>query len=86
MPCRRSTLQQSHHVRHLDGRLHRRKALVPLLCPAAFNGLLKVFGGDYAVNFLKGIGKKNVNKNRLLYPVPQVERDANPLFEQNPGY
>lgn len=48
--------------------------------------LIRIDGGDYAVKFLKGIGKKNVTKERLLYPVPQVEIDANPLFVQNPGY
>lgn len=48
--------------------------------------LIRIDGGDYAVKFLKGIGKKNVTKDRLLYPVPQVEIDANPLFTQNNGY
>ena len=49
--------------------------------------MIRIDGGDYAVNFLKGIGKKNVTKARLLYPVPQVEIDANPLFlPQNEGY
>ena len=49
--------------------------------------MIRIDGGDYAVSFLKGIGKKNVTKDRLLYPVPQVEIDANPLFKpQNPGY
>lgn len=48
--------------------------------------MIRVDDGEYAVKFLRGIGKKNVNKNRLLYPVPQVERDANELFTQNPGY
>lgn len=49
--------------------------------------MIRIDDGDYAVKFLKGIGKKNVTKERLLYPVPQVEIDANPLFKpQNPGY
>ncbi|MBR1872627.1 MAG: RagB/SusD family nutrient uptake outer membrane protein [Bacteroidales bacterium] len=48
--------------------------------------MIRIDGGDYAVKFLHSIGKKNATKDRLLYPVPQVERDANPLFEQNPGY
>lgn len=48
--------------------------------------LIRIDGGDYAVSFLKGIGKKNVSKGRLLYPVPQVEIDSNPLFEQNEAY
>ena len=48
--------------------------------------LIRLQGGDYAVNFLKSIGKENVNKNRLLFPIPQTEIDANPLMEQNYGY
>ena len=48
--------------------------------------LIRIDGGDYAVSFLKSIGKNNVTKERLLYPVPQVEIDSNPLFVQNPGY
>lgn len=48
--------------------------------------LIRIDGGDYAVKFLKSIGKKNVTKERLLLPVPQVERDSNPLITQNPGY
>ena len=43
-------------------------------------------GGQYAVDFLHSIGKKNASLGRLLYPVPQVEIDSNPLFEQNEAY
>ena len=48
--------------------------------------MIRIDGGQYAVNFLRGIGKKNVTVGRLLYPVPQVEIDSNPLFEQNEAY
>lgn len=48
--------------------------------------MIRVQNGDYAVNFLKSIGKTNVTKERLLFPIPQTERDANPLIDQNPGY
>ena len=48
--------------------------------------LIRLGDGEYAVNFLKSIGKTNVNKNRLIFPIPQTERDANPLMDQNPGY
>jgi len=48
--------------------------------------MIRIDGGQYAVNFLKGIGKKNVSLGRLLYPVPQVEIDSNPLFTQNEAY
>jgi hypothetical protein len=48
--------------------------------------LIRVGGGDYALSFLQSIGKTNVNKNRLIFPIPQTEMDANPLMTQNPGY
>ena len=48
--------------------------------------MIRIDGGNYAVEFLKSIGKTNVNINRLLFPIPQTERDANPLIDQNPGY
>lgn len=48
--------------------------------------LIRIDNGEYAVKFLHGIGKKNATVGRLLYPVPQVEIDANPLFTQNEAY
>lgn len=48
--------------------------------------LIRLQKGEYAVNFLKSIGKSNVTLNRLLFPIPQTEMDANPLMTQNPGY
>lgn len=48
--------------------------------------LIRIDNGDYAVKFLKSIGKANVSKNRLLYPIPQDEIDANPNMAKNPGY
>lgn len=48
--------------------------------------MIRLEHGDYAISFLKSIGKTNVNKNRLLFPIPQTERDANSLMTQNPGY
>lgn len=48
--------------------------------------MIRLDHGNYAIKFLKSIGKNNVNKNRLLFPIPQTEIDANPLMTQNPGY
>lgn len=48
--------------------------------------LIRVDNGDYAVSFLKSIGKSNVTKDRLLYPIPQDEIDSNTNMKQNPGY
>ncbi len=48
--------------------------------------MIRLGNGDYAVNFLHSIGKTNANKNRLIFPIPQTEMDANPLMTQNPGY
>lgn len=42
--------------------------------------------GEYAISFLKSIGKTNVNYNRLLLPIPQTEMDSNAAMVQNPGY
>ncbi len=48
--------------------------------------MIRIDGGNYAVNFLKSIGKTHVTKDRLIFPIPQTEMDANPLMKQNPGY
>lgn len=48
--------------------------------------MIRIDNGDYAVNFLHSIGKMNATKERLLFPIPQTEMDANPLMTQNPGY
>ena len=48
--------------------------------------MIRINDGEYALQFLRSIGKTNVTKERLLFPIPQVERDANPLMGQNPGY
>ena len=48
--------------------------------------MIRIGDGSYAVDFLKSIGKTNVNKNRLIFPIPQTEKDANPLMDQKPGY
>lgn len=48
--------------------------------------MIRLDNGDYAVKFLHSIGKTNATKERLLFPIPQTEMDANPLMTQNPGY
>ena len=48
--------------------------------------LIRLQNGDYAINFLHSIGKARVTKERLLFPIPQTEMDANSLMTQNPGY
>lgn len=48
--------------------------------------MIRLDGGQYAVNFLHSIGKSNANINRLLFPIPQTEIDANALMDQNFGY
>lgn len=48
--------------------------------------MIRIKNGDYAIQFLQSIGKTNVNKNRLLFPIPQTEMDANILMTQNTGY
>ena len=48
--------------------------------------MIRIQNGDYAINFLRSIGKSRVTKDRLLFPIPQTEMDANSLMTQNPGY
>ena len=48
--------------------------------------MIRVDNGQYALDFLHSIGKSNATKERLLFPIPQTEMDANPLMTQNPGY
>lgn len=48
--------------------------------------MIRIDDGQYAVDFLHSIGKTNATKDRLIFPIPQTERDANPLMGQNPGY
>jgi starch-binding outer membrane protein, SusD/RagB family len=48
--------------------------------------LIRIDNGNYALKFLKSIGKTNVTKDRLLLPIPQEEMDANPNMTQNAGY
>ena len=48
--------------------------------------MIRVDNGNYALTFLKSIGKNNVTKERLLLPIPQTEMDSNHLMTQNPGY
>lgn len=48
--------------------------------------MIRLEDGKYALEFLHSIGKTNATKERLLFPIPQTERDANSLMGQNPGY
>lgn len=48
--------------------------------------MIRLDHGQYALKFLHSIGKSRATKNRLLFPIPQTEMDANSLMTQNPGY
>lgn len=48
--------------------------------------LIRIDNGNYALQFLHSIGKTRATKDRLLFPIPQTEIDANSLMTQNPGY
>lgn len=47
--------------------------------------MVRIDGGDYALQFLGNIGK-NATRERLLFPIPLTEMDSNSLMTQNPGY
>lgn len=38
------------------------------------------------IETLKEKGNQNIQEHHTLFPVPQQERDANPMLSQNPGY
>ncbi len=76
---------------HSDRQTMREKIIHERRMELAFEGhrwfdMIRVDNGDYAITFLHSIGKNNVTKNRLLFPIPQTEMDANTLMVQNPGY
>jgi hypothetical protein len=48
--------------------------------------LIRINNGQYAIEFLRSIGKTNMSEKFLLFPIPQKERDANPNLSQNEGY
>lgn len=48
--------------------------------------MVRLQNGQYAINFLHSIGKTLATRERLLFPIPQTEMDANSLMTQNPGY
>ena len=48
--------------------------------------LIRLNKGQYALDFLHSIGKTNATQNSLLFPIPQLDIDANPNLTQNPGY
>lgn len=48
--------------------------------------LVRYDNGQYATDFLHGVGKTNFAAKHLLLPIPQKEIDANPNLSQNTGY
>lgn len=48
--------------------------------------LVRINGGQYALDFLHSIGKVNATTKHLLLPIPQKEIEANPNLTQNTGY
>jgi hypothetical protein len=48
--------------------------------------LVRYDNGQYAQQFLHGIGRSNFAPKHLLLPIPQKEIDANPNLTQNLGY
>lgn len=42
--------------------------------------------GTYLDPIPGAVGRKAINANRLIYPIPRTAIDANPTLKQNPGY
>jgi len=79
------------NVANLSQEAMREKIIHERRIELAFEGhrwfdMLRVQGGDYAVSYLHSIGKTQATRERLLFPIPQTEMDANSLMTQNPGY
>ena len=79
------------NVANLSQEAMREKIIHERRIELAFEGhrwfdMIRVQGGDYAVSYLHSIGKTQATRERLLFPIPQTEMDANSLMTQNPGY
>ena len=79
------------NVANLTQEAMREKIIHERRIELAFEGhrwfdMIRVQGGDYAVSYLHSIGKTQATRERLLFPIPQTEMDANSLMTQNPGY
>ena len=79
------------NVANLTQEAMREKIIHERRIELAFEGhrwfdMIRVQGGDYAVGYLHSIGKTQATRERLLFPIPQTEMDANSLMTQNPGY
>ena len=79
------------NVANLTQEAMREKIIHERRIELAFEGhrwfdIIRVQGGDYAVGYLHSIGKTQATRERLLFPIPQTEMDANSLMTQNPGY
>lgn len=79
------------HVAGLTQEQMREKIIHERRIELAFEGhrwfdIIRIGNGEYAVKFLHSIGKTRANKDRLLFPIPQTEMDANKLMTQNTGY
>ena len=66
--------------------IHERRMEFAFECQRWFDLIRIGKNGEYAINYLKSIGKTNVTKDRLLLPIPQTEMDSNNAMVQNPGY
>lgn len=79
------------NVANLTQEAMREKIIHERRIELAFEGhrwfdMIRVDKGNYALNFLHSIGKTQATKDRLIFPIPQTEMDANSLMKQNPGY
>jgi SusD family. len=66
--------------------IHERRMEFAFECQRWFDLIRIGKNGEYAINYLKSIGKTNITKDRLLLPIPQTEMDSNNAMVQNPGY
>ena len=48
--------------------------------------MIRINNGNYAIEFLKSIGKESGDEGTPAAAHPQTEMDSNNLMTQNPGY
>ena len=87
----RAGLTNRNDIANLNQAQMREKIIHERRMELAFEGdrwfdLIRLNNGQYGLDFLHSIGKTNATKNSLLFPIPQLDRDANPNLTQNQGY
>lgn len=88
---KRAGLTKKSDIQNFTQEQMREKIIKERRLELAFEGhrwfdLIRIDGGNYALDFLHSIGKANATRKHLLFPLPQKDIDTNPNLKQNDGY